>query len=128
MLGYRLGTAVAVVMALFIESGVMGSEQLRIPLRVLYLSRTNDPVRTTAFTEFLTLNFASCRTESRDAFQREFTNDIDVVLLDWSQRERRSENEPSPIGELEDWKHPIVLLGSAGLLISKRWRVIGDAG
>jgi hypothetical protein len=119
---------VAFAVAFFVETGVEGSEQVRIPLRVLYLSRTKDQVRTAAFTEFLKLNFASCRAERRDSFQREWTNDIDVVILDWSQDERLSNNDDSPLGGLEDWNHPIVLLGSAGLLISQPWRVIGDAG
>jgi hypothetical protein len=127
MLTLRLTTTI-VLAAILLETGVESSEQSRIPLRLLYLSRTKDHVRTVAFTEFLMRSFASCRTEKRDAFQREFTNGIDVVLLDWSQDERLSNEDFSPIGALEDWNHPIVLLGSAGLLISRPWQVIGDAG
>ncbi len=100
----------------------------RIPLRVLYLSRTKAPERTAAFTEFLSQNFASCRTERRAEYRPDMTRDIDVVLLDWSQDERGSERDPSPIGPLEEWQHPIVMLGSAGLLQCTKWRIIGDAG
>ena len=128
MLGFRIGTVVALLITLLIQSSASASERAKIPLRVLYLSRTKDTNRTTAFTEFLTLNFTSCRTESREAFQQEFTKDVDVVVLDWSQDERVSDMVPSPIGPLEDWKHPIVPLVSAGLLLSKPWQVIGDAG
>jgi hypothetical protein len=128
MLGLRLGIVIALLTPFFIQNSISASERSRIPLRVLYLSRTKDTNRTAAFTEFLTQNFANCRTESRDAFQRDFISDIDVVVLDWSQDERRSDKPVSPIGPLEDWKHPIVLLGSAGLLLSKPWQVIGDAG
>ncbi len=124
----RFGTAIALLAALCVENSILASERVRVPLRVLYLSRAKDDARTAAFTEFLTLNFTSCRTKSREEFQREFANDIDVVVLDWSQDERLAKKVISPIGPLEDWKHPIVLLGSAGLLLSEPWQVIGDAG
>lgn len=124
----RFAMVIAILVALFMEPSVWGAVSDRVPLRVLYLSRDNNPARTASFTEFLNLNFASCRTEARSDFRMEFTKDIDVVVLDWSQDERLSNKVDSPIGQLEEWTHPIVLLGSAGLLLSKPWRVIGDAG
>ncbi len=103
-----------------------GSEKL--PLRVLYLSRQNDESRTTSFADFLAEKFASCKTVGRDDFTSDNLDGIDVVLLDWSQSERASREYKSPIGPLEKWTTPTVLLGSAGLLIAKPWNVIGDAG
>ena len=103
-----------------------GAEKL--PLRVLYLCRQNDDSRTTSFTDFLSERFVSCRTAKRDEFGSEMLDGIDVVLLDWSQSERVSREYESPIGPLEKWNTPTVLLGSAGLLLAKPWNVIGDAG
>jgi hypothetical protein len=124
----RFRSAIVWLAAVCTANWVVASEPERVPLRVLYLSRTNDDERTVAFTEFLTQHFTSCRTESREGFQQEFIKDVDVVVLDWSQDERLSSKVESPIGRLEDWKHPIVLVGSAGLLLSQAWQVIGDAG
>jgi hypothetical protein len=124
----RLAAVVAMLLGLCFGTGASCAEETAVPLRVLYLSRTQDDRRTADFQEFLTQHFAACRTVSRDEYRPELTRDIDVVVLDWSQDERRSNQEGSPIGPLEEWRHPLVLLGSAGLLLSKPWQVIGDAG
>ena len=125
---HRACTLIVLLAALGFEFGLGAAEHVRLPLRVLYLARTKDDTRTAAFSEFLNHHFATCRTERREAFQRDFTNEIDVVVLDWSQDERLSNEAVSPIGPLDEWKRPIVALGSAGLLLSKPWKVIGDAG
>jgi len=103
-----------------------GAEKL--PLRVLYLCRQNDDSRTASFENFLSEKFASCKTAKRDEFESKLLDGIDVVLLDLSQSERISREYESPIGPLEKWTTPTVLLGSAGLLIAKPWNVIGKAG
>jgi hypothetical protein len=51
---------------------------------------------------------------------------IDVVLLDWSQA--TSSTYISPLGDLESWDKPMVLLGSAGLMLAGPWSIIGGAG
>jgi hypothetical protein len=80
------------------------------------------------FAQFLSEKFVSCKTAQRDDFDSELLDGMDVVLLDWSQSERGSREYESPIGPLEKWTKPTVLLGSAGLLVAKPWNVIGAAG
>jgi hypothetical protein len=99
-----------------------------IPLSVLYLSRQDDAERTSAFQEFLSERFHRCVVQPREDFTAEMIAGVDVVLFDWSQRERSSSQAESPLGRLEDWSTPTVFLGSAGLHMAEAWQVIGDAG
>ena len=119
---------VAVVFCVSLTQRARADEQQKIPLRVLYLAREGEDQRTNAFTEFLTGHFAASRTVPREEFERSLLADADVVVLDWSQRERHVDKYPSPLGPLEEWDKPLVLLGSAGLLIAGPWQVIGGAG
>lgn len=105
-----------------------GAETEKIPLRVLYLSRTDAADRTGAFADFLSQRFQECTVAKRAGFEGDLLRSVDVVVLDWSQGERVSNKPESPVGPLEEWDKPTVLLGSAGLLMAKAWRVIGDAG
>lgn len=98
-----------------------------IPLDLLYLARDGEPDRTMAFERLLSQEFRDCTVVPREEFEPRHLDGIDVVLLDWSQRER-SGKAVSPIGPLEQWSTPTVLLGSAGLLMADTWQVIGDAG
>ena len=100
----------------------------KTPLNVLYLSRNENADRTKAFVDFLSQRFKLCLVEKRDDFKSELLRDVDVVILDWSQSERRSNDGKSPVGLLEKWETPTVFLGSAGLLMANAWNVIGDAG
>lgn len=99
-----------------------------IPLNVLYLGRQQDGGRTEAFRDFLASRFTSALTAKRNDFNACLLADIDVVLLDWPQSERPAKGAPSPLGLLEEWDTPLVLLGSAGLLQAKSWATIGGAG
>lgn len=107
---------------------VCSAAERPIPLNVLYLGRTKDAERNEAFSEYLSSRFHKCVTEKRVDFQKELLEGIDVVIVDWPQSERISNKSDSPIGPLEEWDKPTVFLGSAGLLMAKAWRVIGDAG
>src|SRR6188768_337560 len=101
----RIATIVAALVCVSVTTPSRCAETTRIPLRLLYLSRTKAPARTDAFADFLKRHFISCRIEKREDFQPAFTNDVDVVVLDWSQDERVSNEVISPIGPLENWKH-----------------------
>jgi hypothetical protein len=98
----------------------------RLPLRVLYVG--NDKVRARAHAEFLKGHFAQVTVARRDGFTPAAARGADVVLLDWSQSEGDVKNARSPLGELEGWSKPTVLLGSAGLFMAGAWQVIGGAG
>lgn len=100
----------------------------KVPLNILYLSRQGDADRSEAFVEFLTTRFAKCVAVKRDDFLSSLLDGVDVVLLDWPQSERPSSDAASPLGPLENWMAPLVMLGSAGLLQSKTWPIIGGAG
>lgn len=122
----------SLILAAFIVGGgpwyVRAAEPQKIPLSVLYLGRQQDDKRTDAFIEFLTAKFVRCVAAKREEFNARMLSGVDVVLLDWSQQERAASNYPSPIGPLENWTTPTVLLGSAGLIIAGPWSVIGGAG
>ena len=104
------------------------NDSAKIPLNVLYLSRINDVGRTKSFADFLSQRFELCLVENRADFKSALPGDVDVVILDWPQSERRSNDGQSPVGPLKTWETPTVLLGSAGLLMAEAWNVIGDAG
>lgn len=100
----------------------------KVPLGILYLGRQHDEKRTESFVEFLSTKFIRCTAAKREEFDAQMLQGIDVVLLDWSQQERVSSDYDCPIGHLEKWQTPTVLLGSAGLIIAGPWSVIGGAG
>ena len=92
------------------------------------MSRTDASERTRAFSEFLNDRFEACVVEKRVDYRPELLTNIDVVLIDWSQSERLTNDDSSPVGPLEEWEKPTVFLGSTGLLMATTWQVIGDAG
>jgi hypothetical protein len=98
-----------------------------LPLRVLYVG--NNQARAADYESFLKQHFAKVTVARRDGFDPAAARDADVVLLDWSQSEGRpADKTSSPLGKLEDWSRPTVLLGSAGLLLAGQWQLIGGAG
>ena len=109
---------------------VTGQEETsaKIELNVTYLARDDNPERQKSFHDFLEQHFAKVTSVRRSEFDHTQPTDADVVLVDWSQREERADNYPSPLGELEDWSVPTVLLGSAGQIIAGPWRIPGGAG
>ena len=115
----------AVALAAFTQPQATAVE--RIPFDVLYLARDGDEVRNSAFVQLFRARFRSCIVKQREDFKAEYLEGIEVVVLDWSQGER-SGQAISPVGPLEEWSTPTVLLGSAGLLMAEAWQIIGDAG
>ncbi len=101
--------------------------EAKVPLHVLYVGPTDGP-RPQAFAEFLRKHFARVSVARRVGFRPAEARDADVVLLDWSQAETRSEDARSPFGRLEEWSKPTLLLNHAGLLLAGPWRVVGGAG
>ena len=99
-----------------------------MPLHVLYVGRLDDQKRSAEFVDFLKESFEHCTAVKRNQVVGERLRGIDVVLLDWSQQEREPQHYDSPLGPLETWSIPTVLLGRAGLLIAGPWQVIGGAG
>jgi hypothetical protein len=100
---------------------------LDFPRRVLFIGNEDTP-RTKAFVELLEKHFAEVRVAGRKDFDPASAADVDVVLLDWSQREAKFPNDPSPLGERSLWKKPTVFLGSAGLLVAVQWQIVGGSG
>ena len=116
------------VWALSILGIASAADNAKLPLRVLYLGRDDATSRREAFTSFLQERFENVVTLRRGDFQISKDEAFDVVLLDWAQDEDRIEQYPSPLGKLESWSVPTVLLGSAGLLIAGPWQTVGGAG
>jgi hypothetical protein len=111
----------------------------KIDLRVLYIGageaatgRAQQKVaRSKEMVEFLKSRFASVESADRDHYDCGREAGADVVLLDWSQSELDLDQLAklrSPIGPRDEWKTPIVLLGSAGLLLGVPWQLKGGFG
>lgn len=99
-----------------------------LPLRVLWVGTAGTP-RARAHLEFLQRHFAAATAVGRDAFTG--PGDADVVLLDWRQSDvdiMKMAAVESPLGRREEWNTPLVLLGSAGLLLAGPWELIGSYG
>jgi hypothetical protein len=96
-------------------------------LRVLYVGTTKKE-RAGEFEKFLRQHFADVKVADRTAFDASAARDANVVVFDWSQSDSSLESTEVPFGRLEDWGKPTVLVNHAGLLVARRWQVIGDAG
>jgi hypothetical protein len=97
-----------------------------LPLRVLYVG--DNKTRAGDYAGLLKMHFAQVRLAERTGFDPAATQEADVVLLAWSQSESDLRKAQSPLGKLENWSRPTVLLGSAGLLMAGQWQIIGGAG
>ena len=102
------------------------------PQRILLVGKAGQ--RADDFTSFLQKHFQKVEFAARPKFDPKTARDFDVVLLDWSQDELdHSVGDPfekleSALGPRDQWSTPTVLLGSAGLLQSGQWDIIGGAG
>ena len=98
-------------------------------LKVLYVGNATSP-RAADFKAFLLTNVARVEVAGRVGFEPAMAGPFHVVLLDWSQSERRGGLPPrkSPLGERSAWTKPTVLLGSAGLHMATVWDVKGGSG
>lgn len=106
------------------------------PLRVLFLGEP-DTQRADDFAAFFGERFASVQVADRWDWDRAVLDDVDVVVLDWPQRDgispwmvARDRTVPprQPLGARADWSKPTVLLGSAGLNLAWAWDVKGAFG
>ncbi|HVP73826.1 MAG TPA: hypothetical protein VMS30_08810 [Phycisphaerales bacterium] len=106
-----------------------------IDLKVLYLGNAGTP-RAKAYEAFLAERFAKATAVDRNSFDPASAAEYDVVLLDWSQSDVNAGGVTpgqrvdlkSPLGPRESWSKPIVMLGSAGLLITSPWQTNGTYG
>ena len=99
----------------------------RLPQRLLFVGEKAHAERAREFTDFLTPRFAKVTATTHEAFTAAAVKDVDVVLLDWHQG-ADIDRTKSPLGELEAWQKPLVLLGSAGLNTAVAWNVFGGVG
>jgi hypothetical protein len=93
---------------------------------VLYVGKVSSP-RGKAYAEFLHKRFRRIETVERKGFDPRRAERFDVVILDWSQRDR-PQKPMSPLGPKEAWHKPTVLLGSAGLMLAEAWEIHGAIG
>lgn len=121
----RLVALVALLVSTLAASAA--ASPLNFPRRLVFVGNPDTP-RTKSFVELLGKHFAEVRVADRQGFDPSSAEDADVVLLDWSQREAKFPNDPSPLGDRKLWKKPTVFLGSAGLLVAVQWQIIGGAG
>ena len=114
-------------LAWLMMAGACFAAPLDFPQRVLYAGNRDTP-RQRAFVELLEKRFSQVDVANRETFDPAQARDADVVLLDWSQQDKRSADYKSPLGEREAWSKPTVLLGSAGLLLAGVWQIAGGSG
>lgn len=107
-------------------AGLAVAEPEKADLRVLYIGDVSG-ARGKAYARFLEQHFRHSEAIGRKGFDPKQAATFDVVLLDWSQRER-PEKPTSPLGPREAWDRPTVLLGSAGLLLAEAWEIHGTIG
>ena len=111
----------------------------KFDLRILYVGANEQATgraqgkaaRSKEMVEFLKSRFTEVRAADRDRYERGSEAAADVVLLDWSQSEidlNQLSKLASPLGPRDEWKTPIVLLGSAGLLLGVPWQLKGGFG
>jgi hypothetical protein len=98
-----------------------------LPLHVVYVGGAKTD-RAAHFERFLKQHFRQVTIFDRDAFQPSSAASADVVLLDWSQSDSKLDKTSVPLGKLESWSKPTVLLNHAGLLAGGHWEIIGGAG
>jgi hypothetical protein len=108
-------------------SAAKADDQKKEPLSVLYVGTTKKD-RAAEFEKFLRRHFAQVKVADRASFDASAAKDADVVVFDWSQSDSSLESTAVPFGRLEEWGKPTVLLNHAGLLVARKWQVIGDAG
>lgn len=98
-----------------------------LPLHVLYVGNAKSP-RAEHFETFLKKHFAQVELADRVGFDPVRARDADVVLFDWSQADSRLPETALPLGRLDQWSKPTVLLNHSGLLVAEHWHVVGDFG
>lgn len=101
-----------------------------IDLNVLYLGNAGTP-RAESYEAFLKEHFTASKAVDRNTFDPASAADFDVVLLDWSQADDPAIDRAtlkSPLGPRDSWSKPVVMLGSAGLLITSPWQTNGTYG
>ena len=110
---------------LFLNSYCLAAEMAKkSDLSILYVGNVSTP-RGKSYTVFLSKSFRRVAAVERKEFDPRKAVEFDVVLLDWSQRERQ---EKQPLGPKDAWNKPTVLLGSAGLLLAEPWQIHGAIG
>ncbi len=117
----------ALVVAASLVGNIARSAEPGLSLHVAYVGGAKTE-RATQFERFLRQNFRKVTIFDRDAFQPSLVGDADVVLLDWAQSDSKLDKTPVPLGKLENWTKPTVLLNHAGLLVGGHWEIIGGAG
>ena len=117
-----------VLSALALCPALAAQDPKPLPLRVLYMGNAGTP-RAQAYLDFLRKHFEDATALPRAGFAG--PGAADVVLLDWSQSDvdlAKMAAITSPLGPRDQWRTPLVLLGSAGLLLAGPWELIGSYG
>ena len=105
-------------------------------LRVAFVGAP-DTDRGRAFTQLLEQRFGTVQAFDRDGCEPARLQEHDVVVLDWPQGEGlgkwfqapdKGGERRAPLGPREQWRTPVVLIGSAGLNLAASWAVAGGFG
>lgn len=94
-----------------------------------------DSDRGKSFVQFLRQQFARVTPVAIDGCAPEKLRMADVVVVDWAQGDGviawmndTQKAHDNPLGKLERWDRPTVLIGSAGLNLAADWNLPGTHG
>src|SRR5262245_12478911 len=94
----------SLVMVLFLGGSVAFAQE-KLPQKVLYVGNAGSE-RANEYAAFLKERFAGVEVADREGFDPAKAEKADVVLLDWSQRDKRTTPTRSPLGPRDRWQKP----------------------
>ena len=105
------------------------------PLHLAFVGDLQQP-RGKDFVAFLRAHYARVDAVERNGCEPSQLRAADVVVLDWSQQDHgvmewfkdKQAERRCPLGDLEHWDRPTVLIGSAGLNLAAAWNLPGTYG
>jgi hypothetical protein len=111
------------------------AQQAAVPLHVAFVGDLEKD-RGKDFLTFLRAHHPRVDAVERKACDPARLRGVDVVILDWSQQDdgviawMNDKKAPRlcPLGDLEHWERPTVLIGSAGLNVAAAWNLPGAHG
>jgi hypothetical protein len=119
----------------FLLAAAAFAQQPAQPLHLAFVGNLEQP-RGKDFVAFLRAHYPRVDAVERNTCDPSRLRCADVVVLDWSQQDEgvsgwlkdKKAARHCPLGDLEHWDRPTVLIGSAGLNLAAIWNLPGTYG
>ena len=120
----------------FLLAGALAAQQpAASALHLAFVGDLQQP-RGKDFVAFLRAHYPRVDAVEREGCEPSQLRTADVVVLDWSQQDHgvsewlkdKQAARRCPLGDLEHWDRPTVLIGSAGLNLAAAWNLPGTYG